>query len=45
MQTRVSATAVGTPLGWPTWAIPAFLFPIGPFAVARRARTASPARP
>lgn len=34
MHTRVSAAAVGTPLGWPTRAIPAFLFSIGPFATA-----------
>jgi sugar phosphate permease len=31
MHTRVSATAVGTPLGWVMWAIPAFLFLIGFF--------------
>ena len=28
---RVSATGVGTPLGWVMWAIPAFLFLIGFF--------------
>jgi sugar phosphate permease len=31
MHTRVSATAVGTPLRWVMWAIPAFLFLIGFF--------------
>ena len=31
MHTRVSATAVGTPLRWAMWAIPAFLFLIGFF--------------
>ena len=31
MHTRVSVTAVGTPLGWVMWAIPAFLFLIGFF--------------
>lgn len=31
MRMRVSADAVGTPLGWVMWAIPAFLFLIGFF--------------
>jgi len=31
MHARVSTTAVGAPLGWVMWAIPAFLFLIGFF--------------